>query len=867
MKLFKTLLLIFAAIFLTGNIYGQANAFINILTQNSGQVNIGNNVFVQVDVGNTGPVSNIGANRVRAKIDVPIAICSILPNAQQTGLPAGWTITANTGSSITVCNGSDIIAPNTQRTILIAVKGDVLGGPSTIAGNLLFSNGTSCTIPGSLAGDNTADNISQSSIQVIPASSCTLALTATAGTIACNGGTTTLTATATGASGPVEYSLTGNPPFQASNIFTVPAGTYTVTAREVNTPSCLKTSAVAITEPPVVPAPTITILQPSCSVATGTISITSPTAGFTFSIDGGAYSAYPANGYIVTPGPHTLSAQNSNGCISAVINAGINAQPVTPSAPIAGTVTQPSCAVSSGSVVLSGLPSGNWIINPGSVAGNTSSTTIMGLMEGAYMFTVTNADGCASTPSANVIINNVPGAPPAPTVNVIQPTCSTAAGIIAITSSTTGLTFSLDGGPFAEYPSGGYTIAAGSHLLQAKNSGECTSPLTNITVNPQPGTPLPPTVSVIQPTCTIATGTINITSATTGLTFSFDGGAYLAYPPAGYVSAAPGNHTLTAQNISGCISALTNIAVDVQPSPPTVTASAGVINCFGESTTLTVTAGGGTAPYQYSLNGGTLYTENIFTVPAGNYTVTVSDANLCTASSATINIIQPAAISATVSSGAFVCNADVTTFTVTANGGTGTLQYSLNNGPFQSPNTFTVGAGTYAVTIKDAALCTITTNPVTVTMPPSLTAVISAKRIIECGGTSEITVGAFGGTPPYIAGTGIFTRGPGSWAFSVKDASGCVASAAVDIEAPGCLNLKIYPNPSRNIVNVFHSAAQKSSAMQIFTLHGALVLTKVISEGAFQTTIDINRLASGNYIMVYLNGNERKSAFFSKIAE
>ena len=83
---------------------GQANASINLLTLNSGQVNQGGVVDVQVTVGNTGPVSSIGVNKVRAQISIPIAIASALPNAGQTGLPAGWTILSNTGGVITVCN-------------------------------------------------------------------------------------------------------------------------------------------------------------------------------------------------------------------------------------------------------------------------------------------------------------------------------------------------------------------------------------------------------------------------------------------------------------------------------------------------------------------------------------------------------------------------------------------------------------------------------------------------------------------------------------------------------------------------------------------------------------------------------------------
>jgi hypothetical protein len=139
-------------------------------------VAVGSTVNIEVTVGNSGPVSPIGVNKVRAQISVPIAICNILPAAQQTLLPPGWTVSAYTGggASITVCNGSDIIPVGAARTILIIVQGNSIGGPSTVNGNLLFSNGAICTAPGSLPGDNTADNSSTSSIQVTTVTPLTL---------------------------------------------------------------------------------------------------------------------------------------------------------------------------------------------------------------------------------------------------------------------------------------------------------------------------------------------------------------------------------------------------------------------------------------------------------------------------------------------------------------------------------------------------------------------------------------------------------------------------------------------------------------------------------------------------------------------
>ena len=67
----------------------------------------------------------------------------------------------------------------------------------------------------------------------------------------------------------------------------------------------------------------------------------------------------------------------------------------TPLSPIIGAVKPIDCN-SAGSVVLSGLPTGNWVINPGNIAGSGASTTITGLAVGSYSFAVTNQFGCVS---------------------------------------------------------------------------------------------------------------------------------------------------------------------------------------------------------------------------------------------------------------------------------------------------------------------------------------------------------------------------------------------------------------------------------------------------------------------------------------
>lgn len=165
MKLFKPVILALTCAFIYSGASSQ-NALINILTQESGIVHKGKIVFLQVTINNTDHDAHIGVYKIKAQISVPTAIVSIADSGHV--LPTGWTILSNDGSTITLSNGKDMIASNDARTLLIAIKGNKVGGPSTIAGQLFFSNGfTPGNVPRALQGDNPADNYSTSTCKVI----------------------------------------------------------------------------------------------------------------------------------------------------------------------------------------------------------------------------------------------------------------------------------------------------------------------------------------------------------------------------------------------------------------------------------------------------------------------------------------------------------------------------------------------------------------------------------------------------------------------------------------------------------------------------------------------------------------------------
>jgi gliding motility-associated-like protein len=340
------------------------------------------------------------------------------------------------------------------------------------------------------------------------------------------------------------------------------SGTYQFTV--TNDQLCVSsaTSVVIITVAPEVPvAPLIgAITQPSCTLATGSVILNGlPTGNWTINPGGytGSGTSYTVIGLIA--GTFQFTVTNAQGCISSLSEkAIIESQPKTPLTPIIETISQPTCAIGTGSVILRGLPTGSWTINPGAISGTGTHYTVSGLIAGTYNFTVTNAEGCISIPTTNVVINTQPITPSAPLIGTItQLTCTSAVGSITLNG--------LPSGNWTIYPQvisgtgSNYTVTnlkAGTYQFTVINSVGCMSGVSaNATINPQPVTPTAPKIErITQPTCDLVTGTILLNNLPSGTWIINPGGITGSGSSYEINGLNAGNYNYTVTQSSGCTS-------------------------------------------------------------------------------------------------------------------------------------------------------------------------------------------------------------------------------------------------------------------------------------------------------------------------
>ncbi len=258
--------------------------------------------------------------------------------------------------------------------------------------------------------------------------------------------------------------------------------------------------------------------------------------------------------------------------------------------------------------------------------------------------------------------------------------------------------------------------------------------------------------------------------------------------------------------------------------------------------------------------GTAIQSSNTFTgLPAGNYPITVQDANGCTLTYASnpVVVTQPTALNVTTS---FVSPTTVGgsngKMWVTATGGTPTYSYIWSAGTVTSGAGDTItglSAGNYSVTVVDNNNCTATAGGA-VPNPSCALAVTSVGKVnASCSGASNgsftiTTTGATGAVEYSINGgatwqaSNSFTGlAAGSYTVQVRDAAGCSASAAANpqvVSAPQIMSLNFAVTPVSTVGGA-------DGAINLTVTGGTSPKTFIWTNT--QSTEDISNLSSGQY--------------------
>ncbi|HMT30053.1 MAG TPA: SprB repeat-containing protein, partial [Bacteroidia bacterium] len=425
---------------------------------------------------------------------------------------------------------------------------------------------------------------------------------------------------------------------------------------------------------------------------------------------------------------------------------------------------------------------------------------------------------------------------------------------LTVSNSTAPYTYNWSNGSSSQNLSG---VASGTYTVTVTSANGCTAVISRTIT--QPGAALASSAGAITNiNCfgqTNGAAVLNVSGGTAPYTYNWSNGSTTQ----NLTGVGAGNYTVTVTDLLGCTS--TTSSVSISGPAAALTSSVNAITnvaCRNVATgAITINVSGGTSPYTYLWSNGAL-TQNISSLAAGTYSVTITDSHGCTSVESS-TITQPAAVlsgNAVVSQQVSCFDGSNGSITLSISGGTSPYSYNWSNGQ-STQNLSGVTSGTYTVTATDANGCT-TVHSATVTQPvAALNSSIGSSQNINCfgGNNGNINLNVSGGTSPYtyVWSNGQLTQdlsglSSGTFTVTVTDANGCTSSLNTTLTQPVAAlssSLSITQN-----VNCFGG---NNGAIDISVSGGTAPYSYNWSSG--QSTQDISGLASGNYTVTITDAN------------
>lgn len=330
-------------------------------------------------------------------------------------------------------------------------------------------------------------------------------------------------------------------------------------------------------------------------------------------------------------------------------------------------------------------------------------------------------------------------------------------------------------------------------------------------------------------------------------------------PPYTYsqtTSLCAGPHTVTVTDAVGCIT--TASAYVYEPAQFVINIATTPVSSAGanDGVATAYINGGGVAPFSYQWSNGAISSQ-INGLPEGTYCVTVTDFRGCTASAC--NVVQNCPLTMSINTWPIYCFGFCDgQISITPNGGS--PPYTIL--PAQTSG---LCAGSYNISVTDAAGCTVTGSTILIE-PYEVSASVTTTPISATGandGTALVIT--TGGSPAYtyLWSNGEYTSlitglAPGTYCITVFDAGGCSDVSCSTIQ--GCsLTATVTPfnNPSCN--------GQSDGGATVSAMGGPPPYTYLWDTGS--TSSSATNLNAGIHTVTVTDGNGCSATAFVLITE
>jgi gliding motility-associated-like protein len=659
--------------------------------------------------------------------------------------------------------------------------------------------------------------------------------------VTCNGGSDgSSMVNPSGGTGPYIYFWTpGGQTSQTANGLT--AGTYSCLITDDN--GCTSTVTTTITEPPAMTV-SETHIDANCNLPNGSATISA----------GGGVGPYSFS-WNTTPPQGTPTVTNLAAGTYAVIVKDVNQCSQTIfvtidnlSGPVATIFnsTNVSCnGENDGAatvVVSGGTPPFNYSWAP---SGGTLPSA-SNLIADTYTLTATDVNGCSASTSVTIteplILNSI--------TSGTNPSCAGECDGSILTSTTGGTA------PYSYlWSPGGITtqnvngLCAGNYTLQVTDANGCVVFKNNPLTDPPAVTANTTSTNVTCSGLCNGSATANALSGNGPFTYLWsDQNAQTTQTATGLCA---GTYTVTVTDADGCSA----IAISTITTPSTLAISLtsyGNVSCFGACDGYASAAvSGGSAPFNYMWIPGGTSGGSVNNLCAGTYTVTVTDANGCSANT-TVNISQPNALIASISNTDVSCyNASDAQATAVYVGGTGPYTFLWTPALQTTPTATGLDGGVQNLTVTDSLGCTA--NASVVILEPTLLAVSATTSNSNCGNADGSACASItGGSPPFVYSwndPGLQTTScannlnAGVYTISVTDDHGCSVTNVANVNDNQAPTVTIPTS-----TDVTCGGASNGSAQGNIT--GGILPYSINWVPGNQNTLFVNGLAGGIYSMV-----------------